>query len=296
MSGDKENYQNNFEMLSLFSFEESNDIGFSVFSYIIKLLIDDSQVYFLILAFFYVLGYFIFAKRFIKKEFIGYFLIASFLSFGFGAYGVNTIRAGFALAFFLIAVTYHSKISKFLFLSIIAVLIHKSLLLPVVAFFISKFSIKTRLYYYLWILCLLISALNITFISSFVEQIIGQSDDRFTGYLNGESLERYNVGFRIDFVIYSVIPILIGRWYIYKLNVNDEFYKRIFQTYLFANAIWLLVIRMAFTDRMAYLSWFLIPMILMYPILKYNLPINKKRWLFFILLGIFSFTSFMYFK
>jgi hypothetical protein len=248
------------------------------------------------LAFFYVLGYFIFAKRFIKKEYIGYFIIASFLSFGFAAYGVNTIRAGVALSVFLIALANYNSRIKFFSISLISVLIHKSLLLPLVAFHTTKYITKTKYYYYFWLLCLLISGVNISFISGFVESIIGQSDDRFIGYLADETLERYNVGFRIDFILYSVIPILIGRMYVLKYYFQDIWYKRIFHTYLLTNAVWLLVIRMAFTDRMAYLSWFLIPILLLYPLFNHEMPINKKKWLFLILLGIHAFTSFMYFK
>lgn len=294
--GDKEVYQDNFDNISLISIWQSKDIGFSYFSYVIKFFIDNSNVYFFILAFIYVFGYFILANRFIKKENIGYFILASFLSFGFAAYGVNTIRAGVALSVFLIALANYNNRIKFLIISIISVLIHKSLLLPFIAFLCSKYIIKTKYYNYFWLLCFVVSIFNIDFISNFVESIIGQSDDRFISYLEDETLERYNVGFRIDFILYSLIPILIGRLYILKYNVQDEWYQRIFHTYLLTNAIWLLVIRMAFTDRMAYLSWFLIPLLLLYPLLNYEIPINKKKWLFLILLGIHAFTSFMYFK
>lgn len=294
--GDKEVYQDIFDNISLISIWQSKDIGFSYFSYLIKFFIDDSNVYFFILAFIYVFGYFILANRFIKKEYIGYFIIASFLSFGFAAYGVNTIRAGVALSVFLMALANYNSRIKFFSISLISVLIHKSLLLPFMAFYITKYITKTKFYYYFWVLCLLISAVNIPFVSGFVESLIGQSDDRFMGYLADETLERYNVGFRIDFILYSVIPILIGRMYVLKYYFQDIWYKRIFHTYLLTNAVWLLVIRMAFTDRMAYLSWFLIPILLLYPLFNYEMPINKKKWLFLILLGIHAFTSFMYFK
>lgn len=296
LSGDKEVYQDNFENLSLIAVWESKDIGFSYLSYAIKFFIDDSNVYFFILAFIYVLGYIILANRYIKKEYIGYFIIASFLSFGFAAYGVNTIRAGVALSVFLIALANYDSRIKFFSISLISVLIHKSLLLPFVAFYTTKYITKTKYYYYFWVLCLLISVVNISFVSGFVESIIGQSDDRFMGYLADETLERYNVGFRIDFILYSVIPILIGRMYVLKYYFQDIWYKRIFHTYLLTNAVWLLVVRMAFTDRMAYLSWFLIPILLLYPLFNNEMPINKKKWLFLILLGIHAFTSFMYFK
>jgi len=294
--GDKENYQNYFYDLSIITMWESKDLGFSFLSYVFKFFINDSNIYFFILAFIYIIGYIILANRFIKKEYIGYFIIASFLSFGFAAYGVNTIRAGVALSVFLIALANYNSRIKFFSISLISVLIHKSLLLPLVAFHTTKYITKTKYYYYFWVLCLLISGVNISFVSGFFESIIGQSDDRFIGYIADETLERYNVGFRIDFILYSVIPILIGRMYVLKYYFQDIWYKRIFHTYLLTNAVWLLVIRMAFTDRMAYLSWFLIPILLLYPLFNHEMPINKKKWLFLILLGIHAFTSFMYFK
>lgn len=294
--GDKEVYQDTFNNLSMITLWESKDLGFYIFSYLIKSIISDSQVYFFILAFIYVFGYLVLANRFIKKELIGYFIIASFLSFGFESYGVNTIRAGVALSLFLVALANYNNKIKFLIISIISVLIHKSLLLPFVAFYSTKYITKTKYYYYFWLLCLIVSAINISFVFNFVQGLIGQSDNRFEGYLADETLERYNVGFRIDFILYSLIPILIGRLYILKYNVQDEWYQRMFHTYLLSNAIWLLVIRMAFTDRVAYLSWFLIPVILLYPLLNHEMPIDKKKWLFLILLGIHAFASFMYFK
>lgn len=293
---DKLAYQNAFENLSLLDFSEVRDIGFTFYTYLVKQVIDDSIFYFAITAIIYVIGYFVFANKFIDKKYVPFLLIACFASFGFTAYAVNTIRAGLALSLLLIAISNNKKPILFFILSIAAISCHKSMLLPFSAFFITRYYNTTKSYGYFWIACLLISALNISFISNFVLGIIGDSDDRFNGYLSDSALARYNAGFRVDFVIYSVIPILVARYYIYKLKVVDSFYQQLFNTYLFANGIWLIVIRMAFTDRIAYLSWFLIPFLLLYPLLKYPLPINQKKWVAVIILGIFCFTSFMYFK
>jgi len=296
INDDKFNYQSTFESLSILNIWEGNDIGFTFYTYIIKQLVDDANFYFFVTAFMYVFGYFIFAIRFFEKQYVLYFLLASFISFGFSTYGVNTIRGGFALALLLIGISYHKKMIWFFVFSLAAILCHKSMLLPFIAFCLTRFNNTTKIYIYFWLLCLLIAAINVSFITSFVHSIIGESDDRFSSYLSVDTLERYNAGFRLDFVIYSVIPILVGYYYLFKIKVVDVFYHRIFNMYLFANAIWLLVISMAFTDRMAYLSWFLVPFLLLYPLLKYALPINQKKWVFIILLGIFGFTSFMYFK
>ena len=294
--GDKYSYQTTFESLSIFNLWNGKDVGFSVYTYVIKQIADDSTFYFIVTAFLYLIGYFVFARSFFQKRYALFFLLSCFVSFGFSSYGVNTIRGGLALSLLLIGFSFHKKIIWFFVFSILAILCHKSMLLPFVAFYLTRFNNTTKFYLYFWILCLVISFLNVSFITDFIQAILGESDDRYSSYMSTETLERYKAGFRIDFIIYSAIPILVGRFYLFKLKLADVFYQRLFNTYLLANAIWLLVIRMAFTDRMAYLSWFLIPFILLYPLLNYPLPINQKKWVIIILLGIFGFTSFMYFK
>ena len=294
--GDKYSYQTTFESLSIFNLWNGSDVGFSVYTFIIKQIADDSTFYFIVTAFLYLIGYFVFARSFFQKRYALFFLLSCFVSFGFSSYGVNTIRGGLALSLLLIGFSFHKKIIWFFVFSILAILCHKSMLLPFVAFYLTRFNNTTKFYLYFWILCLVISFLNVSFISNFIQAILGESDDRYSSYMSKETLERYNAGFRVDFIIYSAIPILVGRFYLFKLKLKDVIYQRLFNTYLFVNAIWLLVIRMAFTDRMAYLSWFLIPFILLYPLLNYPLPINQKKWVIIILLGIFGFTSFMYFK
>lgn len=294
--GDKYSYQTTFESLSVFNLWDGRDVGFSVYTFVIKQIADDSTFYFIVTAYLYLIGYFVFARSFFEKRYAFFFLLSCFVSFGFSSYGVNTIRGGLALSLLLIGISSHKRIIWFFVFSMAAILCHKSMLLPFLAFYLTRYNNTTKFYLYFWLLCFLISFLNVSFITNFISSIIGESDDRYSTYTSEETLERYKAGFRIDFIIYSAIPILVGRFYLFKLKLKDDIYQRLFNTYLFANAIWLLVIRMAFTDRMAYLSWFLIPFILLYPLLKYPLPINQKKWVIIILLGIFGFTSFMYFK
>lgn len=45
----------------------------------------------------------------------------------------------------------------------------------------------------------------------------------------------------------------------------DPFYARLLNTYLLANAMWVLVINTSFSNRFAYLSWFMMPWVLLYP-------------------------------
>lgn len=50
-----------------------------------------------------------------------------------------------------------------------------------------------------------------------------------------------------------------------RLLRSDPLYARLVNTYLITNALWVLVINTAFSNRFAYLSWFMMPWILLYP-------------------------------
>ena len=50
-----------------------------------------------------------------------------------------------------------------------------------------------------------------------------------------------------------------------RLLQLDPFYARLVNTYLLANALWVLVIQTSFSNRFAYLSWFMMPWVLLYP-------------------------------
>ena len=50
-----------------------------------------------------------------------------------------------------------------------------------------------------------------------------------------------------------------------RLLRTDPFYARLVNTYLLANALWILVIHADQSNRFAYLSWFMMPWVLLYP-------------------------------
>ena len=61
------------------------------------------------------------------------------------------------------------------------------------------------------------------------------------------------------------------------------------------NDNWLLVIRIAFSDRVAYLSWFMIPFIVLYPVLNYPLRFKHPQtivlYIMYTLIGVNIFLS-----
>lgn len=292
---DKYNYANSFLHINLEEINKSKDKGWSYYTLYVRSVTSSKDFYFYLTALIYVAGYYIFALRFISSKFIFYFLLAVFSSFGFFSYGVNTLRAGFSLALLLIAFSVYKKLPLFIIFATFSVLCHKSMAIPLAAFVVTIFYNKSQFFLYIWITALLIAAVNLGAVSGFIQSKIGGFDDRGVGYLKAKDTA-YKTGFRIDFVTYSLIPIVVGYYYIFKLKVKDVIYIRLYNSYILSNSIWLLVIRMNYTDRMAYLSWFLIPFILLYPILKYKLPINQRRYLNITIAGILLFTSYMFFK
>ena len=136
-----------------------------------------------------------------------------------------------------------------------------------------------------WIIFLLFSlAFGNAFVNTFGSFLM-DSDQRMVSYLN-DTFENYQSGFRLDFLIYSMIPIMFG-WVVKKRGFKDVLYDKIFSLYVLVNAIWLLVITLPFTDRFAYLSWFLIPFVFMYPLSKKFLFRNQN----FFIAGIVMFLA-----
>lgn len=221
------------------------------------------ETYFIVIAALYVGFYVLGCRRMVGSNAILLF-VAVVLSMGFVGYAINTLRAGLAFSLVIMGMAYSKNIRIMAICFICAALIHFSSAIPVAAFLLSKRFGSTRGYFMLWLLAVPVSFVaGDTFNTLLSELTI---DDR-TSYLTQENAA-YRQGFRIDFILYSALPLLVGYWYIFKAGFKSRLYHNIYNTYIIANALWVLVVRANFTDRIAYLSWFLIPFVLAYPILR----------------------------
>jgi hypothetical protein len=250
------------------SISSFSDIGWDKYNLLLNQLLFPVWSFFLLTAYIYLIGYKVFYLKYINKGGVYYLLLATFSSLGFVSYGINTLRAGMALSLFLLALSMKEKRFLYPILFVFSVLIHKSLLLLVGAYYVTSYYKKNQYYYFFWIACFFLSLLNISFISSFLENIFGFADERFSDYLSVTESEGYRVGFRIDFIIYSLIPIMAAIYYKNKYKYKDAFYDQLFNIYMLVNSFWLLIIRIQYTDRFAYLSWFLLPILMIYPLVN----------------------------
>lgn len=281
--GDKWVYELDFLKVDRGESLPAKDIGFYLYMKLVAFLTDSSSVFFLITGLLYLTGYYVFIEKKIIPKYRLILFFTFITSMGFYAYGTNTLRAGLALSFFLMLLSrpYLLKLST-LILVLIIITIHKSLLLPVAALMVSTVYRRKDQFLALWLISLALSLVaGSTFVNLFGE-FFSFTDDRVIAYSNANNLQ-YKTGFRWDFVIFSVLPMVLARYYM-KKGYSNRFYNQILSMYTIANAFWLLLIRMPFSDRLATLSWFLIPVLIMYPLLTKRIFEKQHFWIAGVLL------------
>lgn len=250
------------------------------------------SAFFTIIAFVYFGGIFIACnKLFPQAKMLSYVVyLGAFSTF---PYGVNGIKSGAAAAIFLLAIAYRNNRFLSSLLIVLSWGFHHSMLMVIAAYLIVSVLKNPKYYFYIWLFCLIISSLHINF---FQFLLASYADEQAQGYLNPDELgNTYITGFRFDFVLYSAVPVWIG-YKKYRNQYNSKVYWLLLNLYVLTNSIWMLCMYASYTNRIAYLSWFLYPWVLLYPFVdnKGNFRLSKKR-LLAIINGHFAFTLFMTF-
>lgn len=199
--------------------------------------------------------------------------LAGFSTF---SYATNGIKSGAAAAIFLVAFAYRDKVWLSILLALISYGFHHSMQLVVVSYLVVLVFHNPKYFLVIWFISLALAAMKVQLFQGFFADI---TDDKGAGYLEvaeseeeAEQLENtgFRTGFRLDFIIYSVVPILLGWWLIKRREIESRTYELLWCLYTLANSIWLLCIHANYTNRIAYLSWFLYPFVLIYPFAKFN--------------------------
>lgn len=203
-------------------------------------------------------------------------------------YSTNGIKAGLATSVFLVALSYYDKPLISIPIALLTYGIHHSMILVIVAYIIVLLFKNPKYYFGIWIVSFIIAALHITW---FQHYFAGFTDEHGASYL----LSSRNSGFRIDFILYSAVPVFIGYFLTFKYKVISRTYNTILNLYLLTNSVWMLCMYSNFTNRIAYLSWFLYPIVLLYPLVNLYWSENQDRYLNYIIFGHLGFTLFMTF-
>lgn len=225
-------------------------------------------------------------------EYWPYALLFIIGSLSFWSYGVNGIRNGIAASLFILALSRETRTFQILWI-VLAIGFHKSMMLPALGFLLTQTYNNPKWYSAFWVACIFASLFGGGFWANLIANI-GLEDNRISFFTDSMGSGKFSkAGFRWDFLMYSATAICAGWYYIAIKKFDDKFYLQIFNTYIFANAFWLLVIRANYSNRFAYLSWFMIALIIIYPLLTNNIIKNQHRIVGLILVAYFSFTYYM---
>lgn len=228
------------------------------------------------------------------------FFFTSFQTFTFST---NGIRNGLACSMVLVAIAIMIQKKKLTIvpalLMFLALGTHRSTMLPSAAAILSLYYLKdTKLALRFWLASIVISLVAGHTMENFFAAL--GFDDRMSGYASAQYDEDVaasfsSTGFRWDFLLYSIFPVLMA-WYVtQRRSFNDPHYNLIANTYLLCNAFWIMVVRAAFSNRFAYLSWFLYPVVFAYPLFRMNIWKDQDRKTALILFAYSGFTFFMFF-
>ncbi|WP_405292908.1 EpsG family protein [Algibacter sp. Ld11] len=271
------------------------DLGFGYFLVLCSKIMS-VELFFFICAIIYILPLYIASKNWFPEYYFFIFLLLV-ASMSFWTYGVNGIRNGMATSLFILAISYVYKNKKLAILFfIISLSFHKSMYLLMISYIITFYIKEPKFYYFFWFLAIVLS-ISMGGVWEMVFANLGFGDDKLTSYLTTEvdSKKFRSTGFRYDFLIYSAAPLIISYFYVFKKKFHDLQYNRVLHTYMIANGFWIMIIRANFSNRFAYLSWFLMAIVIGYPLFKQAFLTNQFRKVGIITSLYFAFTFFMYF-
>jgi hypothetical protein len=274
--GDTSNYAKVYEIMKTNPYFDwkTGDVLFNGVMYLCAQVMP-VEGFFLIIETIYIVCAVIALNRFFPQNVWAAF-IAYIGAFSFYSYGINGIRHGAAAAVFLLGISFLDKKWPAFLLMLLSVAFHKSMMVPFCAILLSLWYKNSKGYMIIWLLTIPVSLIS----GGFFENLFANLgfDERLT-YLSADVNESLfsHTGFRWDFLLYSCVPIMIGYYAIYKKNITSAYYTFLLNTYVVTNAFWILVIRANYSNRFAYLSWFLYPVVLLYPFIHFDIWDNRHN-------------------
>ncbi|MDN3605687.1 EpsG family protein [Kaistella yonginensis] len=254
--------------------------------------------FFFLCALIYIIPCYLFSKKYGGSYW--YYVFFIFVgSYMFWPFGTNGIRNGLGTSLFILALYFYER--KFLMYAIMALSfgMHNSLIIPIAAFIVSAIYKNPKVYLFIWLAAIPLSLIGGGFWESFFGGLGFGDDTRAEDYLTKENTIKdafAYTGFRWDFLFYSSFAAFAGWYFIFKKNITDKFYIHLWGVFMIANAFWILIIRANFSNRFAYLSWFLMAPVIAYPLLRYKLFPNQYRVVGVVIAIYYLFTYFMFLR
>ncbi len=248
--------------------------------------IGNIHLYFTIFAILYVVPLWLALRRiFSEYNFIPFVVVISM--FTFWVYGVNGMRNGVGASLFILALTYTENIPMMIIIALMGAGVHNTVYLMMAAAILSWFINDSRIYIGFWFLCIILSyffgdAIQ-SWMAGFADSVA--DENKLTKYLTYSEQQMISDGmvvttsFRWDFLAYSGLGVAVAAYFLYRRLFQDEYYRWIVNIYIICNAFWVLIIRAPYSNRFAQISWFILPIVLIYPFMRERFWTNQERML-----------------
>ncbi len=253
------------------------------------------HIYFTIFSTIYVGALWLALRRiFSEYNFIPFVVVISM--FTFWVYGVNGVRNGVGASLFILAMTYTNNIPMMIIIALLGAGVHNTVYLMIAGALLAWFWNDSRVYIVVWFLSIILSLLlgnSIqAWMAGFADSIA--DDNKLTLYLEDNNLVDYaklgvSRSFRWDFLLYSAMGVAVGAYFLFLRKFKDSYYEWIFNTYVICNAFWVVIIRAPYSNRFAQISWFILPLVLIYPFIRERFWVNQEKML---AVGILIFYAF----
>lgn len=248
--------------------------GFKLLVWVLTNLWRDHQVTLTAIALVFFSLLVVAIRRHFHDKLAATFVIAIYFSFFTTYYySVNTIRQGLAMGLSLISFHYLAKRRwgfAILFAAMAPFFHGSALIILSVVLVVALATLRRpplRIFVTFWLASIVMSILKLNdfFMSTLLKMAGVTKQVEF--YTNDARLLHYSLnGFRLDFALFSAAPLVL---FIRKSPDTDED-RTLLITYLALNSVYFMLNFLAYQDRIASYSWFMIPIIIGKAFLRYK--------------------------
>lgn len=257
-------YEKAFEAYKISEkFEIRKDVFYDLLTFILSKLID-FRTFLIVCSSIYFLGFYYGLKKIFHYD-VYIALLILFIMPYFVANGVSAIRSGMAASIFTLGLgmAYQGKKRiKIIILLLISVLMHISMLVPIIFFATTYYYKNTKIIFILWLSSIVLSILKINFIKEIVDNL-GFLSDRASFYALNEGSRNYWT----NFMIFGVPPVLFSIYNILSNKVKSNKYIHMSNAYMLTHIPYILLLDSEYGLRLGYLAEFMMPILLLFPIL-----------------------------
>ena len=254
LAGDTVGYMDYFTS-SLSSFPgQFFDKGFMVYTNIF-VLIQSPNLYLLSFPIFLFISLYYLYKN-TKTNYSNIFVILILLSPMFMGYSITGFRQTLAMCVGIFSIVF--LLQKRYFLSLLFIYLsstfHATGIIYIIPFLVLRFNLGFKIIILIWLIAFIFGyfelLLNIGSLSAIAD---------YAHYFSSSFGQAYESGFRLDFLVFSIYPVVLLAIYLKNSSYQE---KQLLKIYIILNAVAQALMFMPYIDRIYAYSWLLTPVII----------------------------------